>query len=119
MEILKKDVRDELFNTEHPIYTKDKDSTPTRYLSNSEVKNCFVADGCSIDGKIENSLIFRSVKIKKGTTIKNSIILQNSEIGENVRLENVILDKKVIVKDNKELVGTSDFPILVGKGKII
>ena len=119
MEILDKEVRNELFNEIHPIYTKDKDSTPTRYYQNSMVKNCFVADGCSVDGHIENSIIFRSVKVKKGTTIKNSIILQNSEIGENVRLENVILDKKVIVRDNKELVGTQDFPVLVGKGKII
>ena len=119
MEILDKEVRNELFNESHPIYTKDKDSTPTRYYQNSMVKNCFVADGCSVDGHIENSIIFRSVKVKKGTTIKNSIILQNSEIGENVRLENVILDKKVIVRDNKELVGTQDFPVLVGKGKII
>ena len=56
---------------------------------------------------------------KKGTKIKNSIILQNSEIGENVRLENVILDKKVMVRDNKELVGTTEFPIVVSKGRII
>lgn len=119
MEILNKEVRDELFNLVTPIYTKDKDTTPSRYHSNAKVTNCFVADGCSIDGEVENSLIFRSVKIKKGTKIKNSIILQNSEIGENVRLENVILDKKVMVRDNKELVGTTEFPIVVSKGRII
>ncbi|MCI5745596.1 MAG: glucose-1-phosphate adenylyltransferase subunit GlgD [Erysipelotrichaceae bacterium] len=119
MEILDKTVRDELFNSEHPIYTKDKDTTPTRYFTNANVKNCFVADGCSIDGTIENSLIFRNVKVKKGSVIKNSIILQQGEIGENVHLENVILDKKVIVRDNKTLVGTDSFPIIVEKGRII
>ena len=93
--------------------------TPSRYLSNSNVKNCFIADGCTIDGTVENSIIFRSVKIDKGTTIKNSIVLQQSDIGENVRLENVILDKLVIVRNNRELVGTKDFPVIVGKGKII
>ena len=119
MEILTKEVRDEIFNDVHPIYTKDKDTTPTRYLSNGSVKNCFVADGCIIDGEIENSIIFRSVHVKKGTVIKDSIILQQSEIGENVTLENVIVDKKVIVRDNKRLIGTEDFPVVVGKGKVI
>ncbi len=119
MEILKKEVRDELFNPNHPIYTKDKDTTPSRYLSNANVKNCFIADGCTIDGTVENSIIFRGVSIKKGTTIKNSIILQQSDIGSNVRLERVILDKKVIVRDESELVGTKNFPIIVGKGNII
>lgn len=119
MEILNKEVREELFKIDTPIYTKDKDMTPSRYLSNSNVKNCFIADGCTIDGTVENSIIFRSVKIDKGTTIKNSIVLQQSDIGENVRLENVILDKLVIVRNNRELVGTKDFPVIVGKGKII
>ena len=119
MEILNKEIRDEIFNEVHPIYTKDKDTTPTRYLSNGSVKNCFVADGCIIDGEVENSIIFRSVHIKKGTVIKNSIIMQQSEIGENVNLENVIVDKKVIVRDNKRLVGTEDFPVVVGKSKVI
>ena len=119
MEILNKEVREELFNQLHPIYTKDKDTTPTRYLSSANVKNCFIADGCVVDGTIENSIIFRSVKIKKGTTIRNSIILQQSDIGENVRLENVILDKKVVIRDDKELVGTKEFPVVVGKGRVI
>ena len=71
------------------------------------------------DGEIENSIIFRSVVIKKGSVIKDSIILQQTEIGENVTLENVIVDKKVIVRDNKRLIGTEDFPVVVGKGKVI
>lgn len=119
MEILNQDVREELFTSAHPIYTKDKDTTPTRYLNNACVKNCFVADGCLIDGEIENSIIFRNVKIKKGSVIQNSIILQQSDIGENVHLKNVVLDKKVIIRDDSELVGTKDFPVIVGKGKII
>lgn len=119
LEMLKDDVRLALFNQETPIYTKDKDTTPTRYLSNGSVKNCFVADGCVIDGEIENSVIFRSVHIKKGSKIKNSIILQQSDIGENVELENVIIDKKVMIRDNKRLIGTEEFPIVVGKNKVI
>lgn len=119
MEFLKKEVREEIFNNEHAIYTKTKDMTPTQYLENANVKNSFIADGCKIDGTVENSIIARSVVIKKGTVIKNSIILQQSEIGANVRLENVITDKMVIVRDDVELVGTKDFPVVVGKGRII
>lgn len=119
MEILNKEVRDTLFNSKTPIYTKDKDSTPTRYLSNAKVSNSLIADGCIIDGEVSNSIIARGVKIKKGTVITNSIILQQSDIGENVKLKNVILDKKVIIRDNKELVGTDDYQVVVGKGKII
>ena len=119
MDVLNKEVRDTLFNKDHPIYTKDKDSTPTRYLTNAQISNSFVADGCIIDGVVENSIIARGVKIKKGCVIENSIILQQSDIGSNVHLKHVIADKKVIVRENKELVGTEDFPIVVEKGRVI
>lgn len=119
MDILNKDIRNELFNEDHPIYTKDKNTTPTKYLLNANVKNSFIADGCIIDGEVENSIIGRSVKIKKGTKISNSVIMQQTEIGENVHLKNVIIDKKVIIRDNKELVGDSNYIVVVGKGKII
>ena len=119
MAILNRNVRETIFNQAHPIYTKDKDTTPTCYLSGANVSNSFVADGCRIDGTVKNSILFRNVVVKKGAVIENSIILQQSEIGENVHLKSVITDKKVIVRDNKELVGTEDFPIVVGKGRII
>ena len=119
MAILNKDIRNIVFNSEHPIYTKDKDTTPTKYMSNADVSNSFVADGCNIDGVVKNSVIFRNVNVKKGAVIENSIILQQGDIGENVHLKNVILDKKVIVRDGKELVGAEQFPVIVGKGRII
>ena len=119
MDILTKEVRDELFNKHHPIYTKDKDSTPTRYLSNAKINNSLIADGCVIDGTVVNSIVARGVRVKKDCVIENSIIMQQSDIGEGVHLRNVIADKKVIVRDNKELVGTEQFPIVVGKGRII
>ena len=119
MEILNKNVRDILFNTNSRIYTKVKDMTPTKYLENSKVKNSFIADGCIIDGEVENSIIFRGVVINRGSVIKNSIIMQQSEIQNNTHLENVILDKRVLIRENKTLIGTEDFPIVVSKGKVI
>lgn len=119
MEVLQKDIRDILFNADNKIYTKVKDMTPTKYLANSKVRNSFIADGCVIDGEVENSIIFRGVVINKGSVIKNSIIMQQSEIQNNTHLENVILDKSVLIRDNKTLIGTENYPIVVTKGKVI
>lgn len=119
MEILDKDIRANLFNSEHPIYTKDKNTPPTRYEKGAKVVNSFVADGCVIEGDVKNSIISRSAIIKKGAVVEDSIIMQSCEIGENVHLKNVILDKKCIIRDNKELVGEKEYLVVVSKGKII
>ena len=68
--------RDQLFRVKNrPIYTKVRNSAPTKYASSSNVKNSLIADGCIIDGNVENSLIFRASR-SPCATIKNSILFR-------------------------------------------
>ncbi|MDD4839674.1 MAG: glucose-1-phosphate adenylyltransferase subunit GlgD [Clostridia bacterium] len=119
MELLNMDVRNELFYKNATILTKVKDSVPTRYLDGANVHNSMIADGCVIDGTVENSILFRSVKVQKGAVIKNSIIMENGIIMENAKLNYVISDKDVIVQPTRELSGFESYPIVIVKGKIV
>ena len=121
LELLDPEVRAELFGKKdgRSIYTKVKDSVPTRYGRDAEVKNSFVADGCVIEGKVENCIIFRGVKIGKGAVVKNSIIMQKSQIMENCTVENAIFDKEVILCGGKSMVGESTYPLVIGKKTVI
>ena len=83
------------------------------------MKNSIVADGCKIEGTVENSIISRGVRIGKGAVIKNSIIMQNTEVMANVVLDHVILDKDVIVRENRQLVGHETYPVVVEKLSIV
>ena len=119
LSLTNKSIRDELFAKETPIYTKIKDEVPTKYGRNSKVSTCLVADGCNIDGKVSNSILFRGVRISKNTSISNCIIMQGSEVHEDSVLENVILDKDVIVRGGKRLIGQPDFPMVIVKGGVV
>lgn len=116
-EMLDKEVHDELFNSERKIFTKSKNQAPTIYKKNAKVKNSYVATGCSIDGTVIDSTIFRKVHIGKGAVIKNCVIMQNCTIEENVVLENVIFDKNVIVSEGKVLKGDQDYPMVIEKNQ--
>jgi len=119
MQLLNLDTSKELFFRNGLIYTKVKDEPPTKYAENARVTNSLVANGCIIDGQIENSIIFRSVKVRKGAVVKNSILMQNCLIEEDVHLINVILDKGVKVTRNKQLKGDESYPIVIEKKAII
>ncbi len=119
MDLLDVNTRKQLFISDDRILTKTKDKVPTRYKQFAEVSDSMIADGCVIDGKVENSILFRGVTVEKGAVIKNSIIMQDSLISENVRLGACILDKNCIVRKDKELIGQSDFPIVVGKRRTV
>ena len=112
--------RDEIFGIKtRPIYTKVRNSAPTRYAESSVVKNSLVADGCIIDGTVENSILFRGVKISRGATVKNSILFQDTVIGENVFLNCVITDKNVVIRDGRILSGHETLPFFVEKNRLV
>lgn len=115
-----KNSRDSLFGVKNkPIYTKIRNSSPTYYSKDSRVKNSIIADGCEIHGTVENSVIFRGVKIGKNTVVRNSILFQDTFTGENVTLEYVVADKNVVIRDNRTLAGAEELPYYIPKGKMI
>lgn len=112
--------RNSLFNVRHrPVFTKVHNTPPTKYGEGSKVVNSLIADGCIIEGTVENSIIFRGVKVGKGTTVRNSIIFKDTYLGENVSLDCVVTDKKVVIRDGIKLCGHETQPFFIDKGKMI
>ena len=86
----------ELFNLRlTSIYTKTNNSSPTHYHEAASVKTSVVANGCQIEGTIENSVIGRGCIIKEGAVVRNSVILANTFIDKDVLVENQVIDKRV------------------------
>lgn len=113
-------IRSELFGVKsRPVFTKVRNSAPTKYGNDGLVKNSLIADGCIIDGTVENSILFRGVKIGKNTIVKNSILFQDTITGENVFLNCVITDKNTVIRDGRILSGHETLPFYIEKGKMI
>lgn len=116
MKLLEKDNRNKLFCKDIPIYTKERDDMPSLYGPESKFNNSLAADGCIIDGTVENSIIFKGAKIGKGAVVTNSILMQDTVVGENAKINCVIADKNVSIKSGVELSGAPTFPISLSKG---
>ena len=120
MKLLDSEVREELFETaDRPVFTKVRNSAPTSYSASAKVSNSIVADGCVIEGEVENCVIFRGVKIGKGTVVRNSILLQDTYVGQNVNLNCVITDKNTVIRDSRNLSGHESMPFYIGKGVMV
>jgi len=118
-DLLKGEVRKDLFNKERTVYTKTRDDMPTRYGTHALVKNCSIGDGCIIDGMVKNSILFRGVHIEKGAVVENSIVMQSGVVKAGAQVDYAILDKNVEVGENKVLKGTKDDALVIEKGKKI
>lgn len=119
MDILDKDIRDQVFLKNRPILTKIYDEAPTYYGEDAEVSDSLIADGSRIEGTVKNSIIFRGCTIAKDAVVKDSIVLPNSSIGEGVELSYVVTDKGVTVRENRKMIGGATYPVAIAKNATV
>lgn len=119
MSLLDINVYTQLFLNRKPIYTKVKDEPPTRYAKEATVQGSLLANGCVIEGTVENSILFRGVHIHKNAVIRNSIVMQRCDIHGGTVLENVILDKDIVISPERTIIGAPEHPYVIAKRKVI
>ena len=119
MALLDTDKRQKLFPDNAPVYTKVRDNPPAKFAIGAKVKNSLIADGCIIEGTVENSVLFRGVKVGKGAVIKNSIVMQSSVIEEKAAFINGIADKDVTITKNRTITGSAEYPVFITKGATV
>lgn len=116
MALLEPENARKLFVPKRSIYTKVSDNAPVKYDLDSKVSNSLIADGCIIEGEVENSVLFRGVKVGKGAKVKNCILMQGTVVCDNAELSYLITDKNVSICENHILTSSPQYPMYVGKG---
>jgi glucose-1-phosphate adenylyltransferase len=115
MDLLDHDVRKELFNPDAPIRSKDRTDAPTYYAPGATAANSLISDGCVIEGTVQNSILFRNVRVAKGAVVKNSILMKGTVVGEGASVNCTIADKNVTVSPGSNLSGHPSYPLLIAK----
>ena len=116
MDLLLPETQDALFRAKNrPVLTAVHNSSPTVYAESSLVKNSLIADGCVIEGIVENSIIARGVRIGKNTSVENCVLMDGTYVGDNVYLNCVVTDKDVMIRDGRVLSGHETRPFYIEK----
>ena len=119
LSLTKKEIRQDLFGGNHPVFTKVRDRVPSFYGEDCRIENCFVADGCMLGGNVRNSVLFRQVTVYPTAQVENCVIMNDTVIGEGCELRHVILDKDVYVRPGTKLIGTPTTPVIVKRGEVV
>ena len=119
MDLMDPQVMRDLFPEDRPIRTKGRAEVSTYYSDAAEVRDSLVADGCYIEGQLENCVVFRGVRIGKGARLKNCIILQDAVVEPGADLKCVIADKNAVITRECFLAGNERLPIIVPKGAVV
>ena len=117
--LIDKKIRHDMFGYNHPVFTRVRDRVPSYYGENCEIENCVVADGCMLEGEVENSILFRNVTVCEDAEVEDCIIMNDTVVGEGAQLKYVILDKDITVRPGAKLIGTPTNPIIVKRGETV
>ena len=115
MDLLKKEVREDLFNPERSIYTKTKDTPPSMFKEKAEIVNSVIANGCILGGKVKNSILARGATVEEGAIVEARILLQDSVVKSGAVLKNIIVDKNNVIKCNERLSASRNYPLVIEK----
>lgn len=119
MDMLNRQAFISLFHSSQPIITKSKNGVPAFYSVRSFARNSIIATGTKVFGEVIGSLVNRRVTIGENASVKNSILLQGSEIGEGARIEYAILDKNVTVEPGVQIIGSKNNIKVIAKNTIV
>ena len=119
MDMLSSETRRRLLPADLPVYTEVRDEMPARYSEGSSVVNSLVADGCVIEGTVENCILARGVHIAAGAVVRNCIIMQDGQVHAGAEIANCILDKQTVIEGNARLLGPAEYPIVIPKKVVV
>ena len=97
----------DMYNTKWPIYSYSHCLPPAKFVHNEDLDeggmprigraiNSVVSDGCIVSGSsVYDSVLYNSVRVHSYSTLKNCVVLDDVEIGENCKIKNTIIDKHV------------------------
>lgn len=119
MELLRPEIRAELFCPQRPIYAKENDAASSYIDPDGLCEDCLISDGCDIQGSVRRSILFRGVKVEKGAAVENSILFKDTVVHAGAQVRCVIADKNVSFGANVTLAGHPHYPLVVEKDSVL
>lgn len=119
MQLLEPGIRADLFTPARPIRAKGADKSSTYVGPEGVCVNSLVAEGCRIEGVVENSILFPGVNVAAGAVVRDSVLFKGTDVMGGAKLAYVICDKDVKVQEDRTLMGHATYPIVVAKGSIV
>ena len=113
MDFLHPEIRNYFFKQYPDIYSRVDDLPPAKYNVGASIKNSLISSGCIVNGKVEDSVIFKKTYIGNNCYIKNSIILNDVYIGDNTHIENCIVESRGTIRANSYHKGENGIEIVV------
>lgn len=94
-----------MYDREWPIWTYQEQLPPAKFVFDEDERrgmavDSLVSGGCIISGaSVARSLLYSNVKVHSYSTVEDSVLLPNVEVGRNVKIRRAVVDKNCVIPD--------------------
>jgi glucose-1-phosphate adenylyltransferase len=99
MDLLDEKNKLNLFDYSWRIYSVNPNRPPQFISTKAEVVSSLINEGCTIEGRVEKSVLFQGVTVEKGAVVKETVVMPNATIGRNSYIEKAIVTPKVKIPE--------------------
>ncbi|MDD6771441.1 MAG: glucose-1-phosphate adenylyltransferase [Inconstantimicrobium porci] len=118
MDLLKDDNGLDLYDNDSRIYSVNP-VRPAQYIgSEADVKSSLVVEGCVIHGTVKNSVLFQGVYVGKNTVIKDSVIMPDARIGDNVTIDKAIIGSRAVIRKESRIGNGDTVTVVADKEEV-
>jgi glucose-1-phosphate adenylyltransferase len=93
----------DLYDPEWVIHTRSEEQPPVKIGPEAWVGGNLLSNGCVIDGVVERSVLSPGVRVAPGAIVRDSVIMNDTFIDVNARVERAIIDKEVYIGEGAEI----------------
>lgn len=107
MDLLDKNNALDLNDPAWKIYTEDVTALPQYIGADAVVDRAFITQGCVVNGKVKNSVLFTGAKVAEGAQVIDSILMPGAEVAEGAVVTRTLVADGVKIGKNA-VVGSAD-----------
>ena len=82
------------------IYSRNPGMPPQYLAPSAKVQNSMIAEGCTVSGDVEYSVIFSGVTIEEGATVVDSILMPGTVVKKGAKVQYAILAENTVIGEN-------------------
>lgn len=109
LELLSPDPPLDLYDTSWVIHTLSQERPPVKIGLQGQVVRSMVCNGCEVRGRVEHSVLSPGVRVAPGAVVRDSIVMNDTQIRDGAVLDRVIVDKDVVIGAGTRLGDGDDF----------
>lgn len=103
MDLINPNVPLDLYDPKWKIYSRNNNMPPQYIGDNANIENSMIAEGSTINGTVDFSVIFSGVTIEEGATVKYSIVMPGSVIKSGSVVEYAIIGEDCTIENNAKI----------------